>query len=91
MSTGQYESVREEIVGWLRSQVGARVPTGPIPDTAEVFGRAGMIDSLALLDLLVMLEGRFGIRLDATEITPERVGTLGDLGRWVASAVEGQG
>jgi acyl carrier protein len=48
------------------------------PDT-ELFGSLPELDSLALVELITAIEGRFGIELDEDDITAEVFGTVESL------------
>lgn len=48
------------------------------PDT-ELFGSLPELDSLALVELIVVVEGRFGFELDEDDITAEVFGTVESL------------
>ena len=43
----------------------------------------GVLDSLALADLLEFIEERFGVRVPTSEVTPEAFGTPASIGALV--------
>lgn len=45
--------------------------------------RSGILDSLATLDLVAFLEGRFDIELEAHDVAAENLGTLESIERLV--------
>lgn len=53
------------------------------PDTELV--ESGRIDSLAILDLVVFVEERFGVSLTADELTPKNLASVSSLASLVAS------
>ena len=53
------------------------------PDTELV--ESGRIDSLAILDLVVFVEERFGVSLTADELTPKNLASVSSLAFLVAS------
>jgi acyl carrier protein len=53
------------------------------PETELING--GILDSLATLDLVGFLERSFGIELEAHDMDPRNLGTLGDIERLVQS------
>lgn len=53
------------------------------PDTELV--ESGRIDSLAILDLVVFVEERFGVSLTADELTPKNLASVSALASLVAS------
>ncbi len=48
--------------------------------------RSGIIDSTGVMEILLFLEERFGIKVPDDEITPENLDTLDNLVRYVAAA-----
>ena len=46
---------------------------------------SGILDSLATLDLVTFLEGRYGFELEAHDVDHSRIGTLQDIVRLVQS------
>jgi len=46
---------------------------------------SGILDSLATLDLVSFLEGRYGFELDANDVDHSKLGTLQDIARMVQS------
>jgi len=77
--------VRAEVVTWMRSRLGSRVPSDPLPDDVAVFGRNGLLDSLTVLELVVFIEKKFGIEVAAHQVNADEIGTLGALVRFVDS------
>ena len=53
------------------------------PDTELV--ESGRIDSLAILDLVVFVEERFGVSLTADELTPKNLASVSSLASLGAS------
>ena len=52
------------------------------PDTELV--ASGRVDSLAILDLVVFVEERFGVSLTADDLTPQNLATVSALASVVA-------
>lgn len=48
--------------------------------------RSGIIDSTGVMEILLFLEERFGIKVPDDEITPENLDTLDNLVRYVGQA-----
>ena len=46
---------------------------------------SGILNSLATLDLVSFLEGRYGLELEASDLDHERLGTLENIARLVQS------
>jgi acyl carrier protein len=53
--------------------------------STQLFGNLPELDSLAVVELVVALENRFGIPIEAEEITGDVFETLGSLTRFVDS------
>jgi len=51
----------------------------------RLFGSLPELDSMAVLELVTALEDRFGIEIEADELTAETFETLGSLADFVAS------
>ena len=51
---------------------------------------SGILDSLATLDLITFLEGRYGFELDADDVDRSKLGTLEDIARMVQSKLATQ-
>lgn len=61
--------VRAAVRGILAS-VGARPDLNEVSDTDSLLG-SGVVDSLAMVNLVSALEERFGIKVGDTELVPE--------------------
>lgn len=48
---------------------------------------SGIIDSLLMMDLLVFIEGQFGVRLDFQDLTPDTFRTPSAIARLVESRI----
>ena len=55
-------------------------------DTA-LFGSLPELDSMAVLELVMALEKRFGLTIDPNDVTGEVFGTIGSLTEFVESKV----
>ena len=55
-----------------------------IPDDFDLRGR-GVVDSLAFVQLIGALEGRFGCTLDLSDVTPTDLTRIGVLSRHIAA------
>ena len=70
-------STREVLAGVLAELLGGS-PERYAPDT-ELFGSLPELDSLALVELITVIEDRFGFELDEDDITAEVFGTVQSL------------
>jgi len=55
------------------------------PETALV--REGIIDSIEVMQIVMFIEGRFGIEIDETEILPANFRSLNAMGAYVRSKI----
>jgi acyl carrier protein len=60
------------------------------PDT-ELVGNLPELDSLAIVELVVALQGRFGIEMEDDDIVGDNFATLGQLAALVQSRSAGSG
>jgi acyl carrier protein len=49
---------------------------------------AGIIDSTAIMELVVWIEGTFGFTVEIDDINPDNFGSVRRLGAWVRRNVE---
>ncbi len=56
---------------------------GPITDTT-ILGTAGVLDSLAIIELVLFLETRFGIEFSSRDLDRRRLETVDQIERLVA-------
>jgi acyl carrier protein len=45
---------------------------------------SGLVDSTGMLDIILFVEGEYGIRVEDTETIPENLETIGRIARFVA-------
>jgi acyl carrier protein len=67
----------------MRSLLEAKGVPGPVSDTDSLFV-SGRLDSLAATEVLMMLEGDFGIDLSDADFDIARLDTIADLEALVA-------
>jgi acyl carrier protein len=58
-------------------------------ESTALFGGLPELDSMAVLELVMALEKRFGLTIDPNDVTGEVFGTLGSLAAFVESKVRG--
>ena len=89
MTDTSVETVREYILDRVSDGLAAKgLERSSIDDSFDLL-LEGMIDSFGILELLSVLEQRFYVTIDATEVDVEVLTTLGPLSRHVASLVPG--
>lgn len=74
----------QTLAGILAELLGG-TPERYAPDV-ELFGSLPELDSLALVELIVVIEERFGFEMDEDDITAEVFGTVGSLAAHVDAA-----
>ncbi|MDN3259832.1 phosphopantetheine-binding protein [Streptomyces sp. CSDS2] len=77
------EEIRTFVLAVIRDIINLPVPEDA--DEATPLGPEGLeLESLAMIELLLQLEGEYGIELPEEDVDPERVQTLGQLVQVVA-------
>src|SRR5262249_1698419 len=51
---------------------------------------AGIIDSTAILELVVWIEGSFGFTVELDDINPDNFGSVRQLAQWIQKSTEGE-
>jgi acyl carrier protein len=69
----------------FEAQHGHAIPTGGLKLDSPLFGLDGVLDSLAILDLVSFLEAEFGFQVAAHELGEAHFGTLAGLITYVDS------
>ncbi len=75
--------IREKVLA-LAAGRGGRVPT--LRDD-EVIPETGLLDSAAVMELIVWLEGHFGIEIDQADMTIDNLGTVDTMVEYVSRAL----
>lgn len=78
-----HASIVRDLSALFREELHIEVPT---PDT-DLFD-SGLLDSLQLVQLLLHVEQRLGLRIPLDEVDLEDLRSIGSLARVVASRVE---
>jgi acyl carrier protein len=78
-TTATFDVVRDSLVETLRLHDRADA----IDASTELFGSMPEFDSLAIVELIAVLEGRFGFEMDEADITAEVFETVGSLSAYV--------
>lgn len=69
---------RAQLIGFLRQIQKAGVPVESIGDE-EGLVASGLIDSLAIMEIVVYLEENYGIDFSSRGIDPEELGSIGSI------------
>ncbi len=74
---------REIIREIILRDLAPHLPGGQLADDTRLFGPLGVIDSLAIIDLVAHLDGAFGFQIQAHEITEGNFHCVDALVRFV--------
>jgi acyl carrier protein len=86
MSEVSAADVRALVLEGLAEPLSAKnVSPDDLPDSYDLLAE-GVLDSLAILDLILSLEERFALEIDFDGIDPDDLTRIGPLSRYVADA-----
>lgn len=80
---GDPRARRREIRDWIAARKGRSL------DLADDQPLAGVLDSLDFLELLLMLDTRYGVRVNPFDVGPEDLATVGRIADFVAQRAAG--
>ena len=69
---------RQELLTFLRSIQKAGMPVEALGDDERLVG-SGLIDSLAMLQIVMWLETTHGLDFSVRGVSPEELGSIGDI------------
>jgi len=72
------EQHRQALLQFLRSVQKAGMPVETLKDTDRLVA-SGLIDSLAILQIVVYLETTYGIDFSVRGLSPEELGSIGGI------------
>ena len=75
-------AIQEKILGFLMSSKDLAIRVNTLAVDQSLIG-SGLIDSLAVLDLVEFLESEFAIQLDPEDLTGENFDTIAAMARLV--------
>lgn len=81
MAPTRMPDILARLRGFLEQHASATA-LGPIEESTPLLG-TGLLDSLAVVQLMVFLGAEFGIEVEDEDFTPENLGTVGSLGAFV--------
>ena len=77
-------TTQEQVFEYIRTKLN---PNAALKfDPAQNLMGDGILDSLAMMDLIVWLEQTFKITIDTEDLVPENFGTLDTMANYVAKA-----
>jgi acyl carrier protein len=74
----------DAVVDALHHVLGETTSAEPLTEETGLFGSLPELDSLSLVELITVLEERFGFDIDEDDITAEVFETVGSLAHYVA-------
>jgi acyl carrier protein len=80
----------EEIARKLAQQIAEKIlkqPAGALRDDEPLLS-SGLIDSFHLMDLAMLVEDEFGVRIDDSELNPESFDTIAQLVQLIQARVK---
>lgn len=78
------DSVREQVRNYIVTYHAPDLAHDEIPDDYDLVG-TGVVDSLALLELIEWLQSHFGISILDVDITPQDFKSIGAITRFVSA------
>jgi len=69
---------RQSFIAFLRTIQKAGVPVETLSDSDKLVA-SGLVDSLAILQIVVYLENTYGINFSANGFDPEQLGSIGNI------------
>lgn len=72
------EQRRQSLLEYLRTIQKAGLPIGSLADTDRLVA-SGLIDSLAILQIVTYLETTYGIDFSVRGVSPEELGSIGGI------------
>lgn len=69
---------RQDLIRFLREIQKAGLPVESLDDSDELVA-SGLIDSLAILQIVIYLEDTYGIDLSVRGVDPEQLGSIGNI------------
>lgn len=76
--SAEREERKRELLAFLRSIQKAGRPVESLAEDERLV-RSGLIDSLAILQIVTFLEEKYGIDFAATGVDPEQLGSIGGI------------
>jgi acyl carrier protein len=77
------QEVRSVVLRTLEERLAENgIDPSKIPDDFDLLTQ-GIIDSMGVLELIVEIEGHFGIKLDLDDLPPEQLTIIGPFSRYV--------
>lgn len=74
----------EQVKAFVLSRLEQQLPRSPNPPDDFDLMESGILDSLAMVDLIVAVECEFGVAIDFTELDPEKLTIIGPFCQYVA-------
>ena len=81
---------KDEIISTLKKKIAVEILNFPQKqiETDEALISSGLIDSFSLVDLALLIEDTYDVRIEDTELNSDVFDTLGQLAEIVISRIE---
>jgi acyl carrier protein len=80
------DDIEQEVLGHIKADFVSDLADDLQPETSL----EGIIDSTAIMELVVWIEDKFGFMVELDDITPDNFGTVQQLARWIAKNTNGE-
>jgi len=77
--------MRDRIRAFLLNELDAGLEPDELDHDTPLFGHHGVIDSLAILDVVTFLETTWSIQVEGHEVTEDHFGSIASLAAFVES------
>jgi acyl carrier protein len=84
------DNMAEDLIAQLGSLIAEKIlkQPGKVIEADQPLISSGLIDSFSLVDLALLVEDDFGVRIEDTELNAETFDTLNQLARLIAQRKE---
>jgi len=83
------DAIENELVEYIRASL-ATEPDAEITPETDLIGE-GVLDSVAMVDLVVWVEENYAFRVDVEDLEPESFGSVLLIAKYVAERAGGSG
>ncbi|MFD4327826.1 acyl carrier protein [Nocardioides sp. NPDC058538] len=87
MTIDTTEAILDRVAGAITEVIGPDHGAGTLTADTLLFGSLPELDSLALVELITVLEDRFGFEMDEDDINAEVFESVGSLAEYVRAQV----
>jgi acyl carrier protein len=81
------DQIEREVLEHIKAEFVSDLAGGLQPETSL----EGIVDSTAIMELVVWIEEKFDFMVELDDITPDNFGTVQQMARWIAKNTNGEG